>query len=79
MKNVTKLNTNHITDALIAILNESLDTTWKGKFVGMATDGASVMRGKNNGVVAKIKDYLKNPKLWQSLHTRKRVKGAYLL
>ena len=45
-------------DGILSIVTQALDSTetnWKYKLVGFGSDGANVMMGKNNGVVAKLK------------------------
>ena len=43
-----------MTEAIKGVMNE-IDGTWKQKLVSLGTDGANVMTGKHNSVLALLK------------------------
>ena len=51
--------------------------SWEKKIVGTGTDGASTMLGKNNGFVAKLRQWLDRPELHTEMNwlTRKLLAG----
>lgn len=67
VKNVGKPDAQNICNAVTEMLSNNLCENWQQKIVGMATDGASVMLGCKNGVVAKIKELVGRPYI-QAVH-----------
>ncbi|XP_014672133.1 PREDICTED: zinc finger protein 862-like, partial [Priapulus caudatus] len=77
IKNVPKADAAGITTAISNILTDNLGDTWKTKIVGMATDGAAVMLGKTNGVVARLMREVQRPFI-QTIHcSAHRLELAY--
>ena len=57
IKNVAKADANGILSALTATINGCLqDTPWKKKVVALGSDGASIMLGRKNGLIAKLRE-----------------------
>jgi len=52
---VQKADAETISQAVSTAISVNVDPDWKDKLVAIATDGASVMLGKDNGVVKKLK------------------------
>lgn len=61
LKNVGKGDAATITQAILQALGECLGEDAKRKLVGAGTDGASVMTGRANGVVARIRREVGHP------------------
>ncbi|XP_032362926.1 zinc finger protein 862-like [Etheostoma spectabile] len=55
VKAVSKPDATNIAEAVCSIMESGVSTDWKNKLVAITTDGASVMTGVNNGVVAKLR------------------------
>ena len=54
LKECTSGKADGVTDAIKGVMNE-IDGTWKQKLVSLGTDGANVMTGKHNSVLALLK------------------------
>ena len=65
--NVEKGNAVSIKKGLHVKINDIFGEQWVDKFVGMGTDGASVMQGKKGGVVALFRQELQKPYI-QAIH-----------
>ena len=77
IRNIVKADAEGITNIIFKMLDERLGESWKAKIVGIATDGAAVMLGSKNGVVARVKRELKRPFI-QSVHcSNHRLELAY--
>ena len=77
VKNIPKADADGIYTAIRSLLTDSLGETWKTKVVGVGTDGASVMLGKTNGVVARLKNEVQRPFI-QAIHcSAHRLELAY--
>jgi hypothetical protein len=56
VQSVPKADASGIAHAIDSVARQRLDINWKDRLVALGTDGAAVMLGKNNGVVAKMKE-----------------------
>ena len=57
LESVAKADASHITAAISSAVTTVLgiqEEVWKKKLVGIASDGAAVMRGRRSGVVARL-------------------------
>ncbi|KAG7165648.1 Zinc finger protein 862-like 7 [Homarus americanus] len=58
-------------------MNSCFGETWKQKLVGIGTDGANVMTGCRNGLVARLRRDLEKPEL-EGIHcTAHKIELAY--
>jgi hypothetical protein len=74
-RNVGKANAQGITDVIVIMMDDVVQG-WKDKIVGTGTDGAAVMLGSQNGVVAKLES-LCNKKLFSVHCSAHRLELAY--
>ena len=56
LPSVKKADAVNIAAAIDTVASQTLSKDWKDKLVALGTDGASVMLGRQNGVVAKLKE-----------------------
>ena len=77
MANVRKANAENITKAITNILDGVMTDSWRQKLVALATDGAAVMLGKNNGVVKRIKELVHRPSVLAIHCSAHRLELAY--
>ena len=56
LQSVKKADAVNIAAAIDTVASQTLSKDWKDKLVALGTDGASVMLGRQNGVVAKLKE-----------------------
>jgi hypothetical protein len=54
--NVERANANGILGAIKTTMERLHVSAWSNKLIGMGSDGAAVMLGKDNGVIAKLKE-----------------------
>ena len=54
LQSVKKADAVNIAAAIDTVASQTLSKDWKDKLVALGTDGASVMLGRQNGVVAKL-------------------------
>ena len=76
IKYLEKADADSISKTVSSMLTDS-GIDWQNKIVGIATDGAAVMMGVKNGVVARIKKEVKRPFI-QAIHcSAHRLELAY--
>ena len=67
IRHVTKADSDHITKAIVTILDERFGESWTEKLLAVGCDGASVMLGEKAGVVQKLRQHTKKPYIF-SIH-----------
>ncbi|KAG7178205.1 Zinc finger protein 862-like 2, partial [Homarus americanus] len=77
VKNIERGDAASIKKCVCFTMNSCYGETWKQKLVGIGKDGASVMTGCRNGLVARLRRDLEKPKL-EGIHcTAHKIELAY--